>query len=206
MDFRRRREIANAYIKSYLPSRPEEPSLPRGVVVGRHTYGYDEDTFPIFTEGARILVGAFCSIGPEVRMHGGGRHVMSRATTFPLNARLFDRAKRNAADDSDTGPTVIGNDVWIGEGATVLAGVTVGDGAVIGARAVVSRSVPPYAVVAGNPARIVHYRFESDVRERLRAVAWWDWSDEQIRARKSWFMADVEEFLREAERMRSAGA
>src|SRR5437899_9325667 len=106
MDVRRRREITNAYIKSYLPSRTEQPRLPRGVVVGRHTYGYDERTFPIFTEGARIVVGAFCSIGPDVRVHGGGEHVMSRASTFPLNALLFDRAKRNAEDDLDTGPTV----------------------------------------------------------------------------------------------------
>lgn len=200
MDWRRRRETANAYIRSYLPANADPQVLPRGVEVGRHTYGYDAETFPIYTEGARIRVGAFCSIGPGVRIHGGGRHALARVTTFPLNAMLFDRAKRNAQDDLETGPTVIGSDVWIGQGAIVLAGVDVGDGAVIGAGAVVSKPVAPYAVVAGNPAQLVRYRFEEQTRARLAAVAWWDWSDEQIRERRAWFAGDAESFLECAER------
>ena len=180
--------------------------LPRGVVVGRHTYGYDEHTFLIFTEGARIVVGAFCSISPEVRIIGGGEHVMNRVSTFPLNTRLFDRGKRNAPDAVDKGPTVIGNDVWIGLGATILAGVTVGDGAVVGARTVVSKSVPPYAVVVGNPARMLRYRFESELRDRLLALRWWEWDDNEIRALKPWFMGDVESFLDEVERARGVTA
>jgi acetyltransferase-like isoleucine patch superfamily enzyme len=206
MDWRRRREVTSSMIRSYLPARaqPEvaRPALPRGVEVGRHTYGFGELTFPVFTEGARIVVGAFCAIGPEARIHGGGAHVVTRAAAFPLNAILFDRGKRNAPDDIDRGPTVIGNDVWIGEGATVLAGLTVGDGAVVGARAVVTKSVPPYAIVAGNPARILRYRFDEDIRERLLALRWWDWDDDEIRAQKRWFMGDVESFLDEMERVR----
>jgi acetyltransferase-like isoleucine patch superfamily enzyme len=200
MDWRRRRETANAYIRSYLPAKAEPTLLPRGVEVGRHTYGYDADTFPVYTEGARIVVGAFCSIGPDVRIHGGGRHALTRVTTYPLNAMLFDRAKRNALDDLETGPTVIGNDVWIGQGAIVLAGVSVGDGAVIGAGAVVCKPVQPYAVVAGNPAKLIRYRFDERTRERLRALAWWDWSDDKIRERKAWFMGDAQAFLARAER------
>jgi hypothetical protein len=64
--------------------------LPRGVEVGRHTYGYDAETFPIYTEGARVIVGAFCSIAPDARIHGGGEHVLTRVTPFPLNAMIFD--------------------------------------------------------------------------------------------------------------------
>src|SRR5262249_29123145 len=157
------------------------PELPAGVTVGRHSYGYDADTFPVYTEGARIEVGAFCSIGPGARIHGGGEHVMTRASTFPLNALLFDPARRNALDDVATGPTVIANDVGIGSGATVLAGVTVGDGAVVGAAAVVTSSVPPYAVVVGNPANVIRYRFDAPIRERLLALRWWEWSDDRIR-------------------------
>jgi acetyltransferase-like isoleucine patch superfamily enzyme len=156
----------------------------------------------MFTEGARIVVGAFCSLSPEVRIIGGGEHVTGRASSFPMNARLFDPLKRNSADAVDTGPTVIGNDVWIGLGATVLSGVTVGDGAVIGARAVVSESVPPYAVVVGNPARIVRYRFERDIRDRLLAVRWWNLDDRELRRLEPWFMGDVEAFLEELERVR----
>lgn len=100
----------------------------------------------------------------------------------------------------DKGTTVIGNDVWLGLGATVLSGVLVGDGAVIGAGAVVSKSVPPFAIAAGNPAQIIRYRFEPHIRRRLLAVGWWDWDDENIRALKAWFVADIESFLDEAER------
>jgi acetyltransferase-like isoleucine patch superfamily enzyme len=174
------------------------------VEIGRHTYAYGENTFPIFTEGARIIVGAFSSIHSEARVLGGGEHVITRASTFPLNSLMFDRAKRTSADSVDKGPTVIGNDVFIGVGAIILAGLTVGDGAVVGAGAVVSKSVPPYAVVVGNPARIVHYRFESEIRDRLLALRWWEWDDDQICAMKQWFMADVESFLEEAERVHGA--
>jgi acetyltransferase-like isoleucine patch superfamily enzyme len=208
MDWRRRREVTNAVIRSYIPvKRPvesETPVLQRGVEIGRHTYAYGENTFRIYTEGARIIVGAFCSIHSEARVLGGGEHIITRASTFPLNALLFDRAKRNAPDAVEKEPTVIGNDVFVGVGAIILGGVTVGDGAVIGAGAVVSKSVPPYAVVVGNPAQIVRYRFESELRDRLLALRWWDWDDDEIRAMKRWFMADVESFLDEAERVHGA--
>jgi acetyltransferase-like isoleucine patch superfamily enzyme len=155
----------------------------------------------MFTEGARIVVGAFCSISPESRILGGGEHAIDRASTFPLNARLFDPAKRNAADSVDKGPTLIGNDVYIGVGAIVLAGVTVGDGAVIGAGAVVREPVPPYAVVTGNPAQITRYRFESATIDRLLALKWWDWTDDQIGALLPLFMSDINAFLEEGERV-----
>src|SRR5436190_6869502 len=205
MNWRRRKEIVNSVIRSYMPGNTARqnarPAVAREVEIGRHTYGYSGDTFAIHTEGARVIVGAFCSIHFDARILGGGEHVLSRASTFPLNALLFDRAKRTAPDAVDTGPTVIGNDVLIGLGAIVLGGVTVGDGAVVGAGAVVNKSVPPYAVVAGNPAQIVRYRFESEIRDRLLALRWWEWSDDQIRAMKRWFMGDVESFLDEAERV-----
>jgi acetyltransferase-like isoleucine patch superfamily enzyme len=177
-----------------------EATLPGGVTVGRHTYGHDWSTFQIFIGAARIEVGAFCSIAPEVRILAGSEHITSRATTFPLKAALFDRAEGNAGDVLDKGTTVIGNDVWLGLRATILSGVLVGDGAVVGAGAVVSKSVPPYAIVAGNPARIIRYRFEPSIRRRLLALGWWDWDDEEIGALKALFVSDVESFLDVAER------
>jgi acetyltransferase-like isoleucine patch superfamily enzyme len=202
MGWRRLRSILTSLVKSLVPIRKRP--LPAGVEVGRHTYGHDARTFPMFTEGARIVVGAFCSIAPEVRILGGGEHIMTRASVFPLNARMFDPTMRNSLDAVDKGPTVIGNDVWIGTGAVILSGVIVGDGAVVGAGAVVSQPVPPFAIVAGNPAQIVGYRFVKEIQERLLALQWWDWDDDAIRALSRWFMSDVESFLEETERIRDA--
>lgn len=176
------------------------PVLPPGVTVGRHTYGHDARTFQLFMSGAQIDVGSFCSLGPEVRILAGSEHVTTRASSFPLKTFLFDPAGGNADDAIDKGTTSIGHDVWIGLGAMILSGVTVGHGAVIGAGTVVSKLVPPYAVVAGNPAYIVRHRFNVQIRRRLLVLGWWDWEDEAIRALERWFMADVESFLHEAER------
>lgn len=174
--------------------------LPAGTTVGRHSYGFDEGTFRLFVDSARIELGAFCSIGAQVRVLAGSEHVMSRASTFPLNTFLFEPGGGNALDAVDRGVTVIGNDVWIGLGAIVLSGVLVGDGAVIGAGAVVSRHVPSYAVVAGNPAQIIRYRFPKELRERLLRLRWWEWSDEEIVALKSSFMSNAATFIEVAER------
>jgi acetyltransferase-like isoleucine patch superfamily enzyme len=205
MDWRRRPEIKNALTRIQVLFKGN-PLQTTGVVVGRHTYGHDEHTFQIFIPGARIEVGAFCSIGPGVKILAGSDHVTTRATTFPLNARLFDPAKGNLEEAIDKGTTTIGNDVWVGLGATILSGVLVGDGVVIGAGAVISKSIPPYAVVVGNPAQIVHYRCDSDTRRRLLALRWWDWADEEIGALKQWFMDDIESFLQEMERTHEARA
>jgi hypothetical protein len=80
------------------------------------------------------------------------------------------------------GPVIIGNDVWIGYEALIMSGVTIGDGAAIGARSVVRRSVEPYAVVAGNPARQVGFRFDEPTREALLRIKWWDWPDDKVTA------------------------
>ncbi len=178
--------------------------LPPGVSIGRHTYGYYDTTFRVFMHGARIEVGAFCSIGPDVCILAGSEHVTTRASTFPFEALLFDPKASNAGEAIDKGVTTIGNDVWIGLGATILSGVVVGDGAVIGAGAVVSKEVAPYAVVAGNPAQVIRFRFDAETRRRLLLLRWWDWTDDELWALRPAFKADVEAFLEEAERMHRA--
>jgi acetyltransferase-like isoleucine patch superfamily enzyme len=207
MNERRRRKIINALRRNVpyvIPNR--DPLLPPGLTLGRHTYGFidPDETFPIYTEGARITVGAFCSISAEARVLGGGEHAISRPSTFPLKARLFDPTERTGPDSAETGPTIIGNDVYIGVGAIVLGGVTIGDGAVVGAGAVVTRPVPPYAIVTGNPARVMRYRFDAKTRDRLLQLRWWEFDDAEIERLLPWFMGDVELFLDEAERARSS--
>lgn len=134
--------------------------------------------------GDRLVIGRFCAIATGVRfIMNGANHSMSGLSTYPFS--IFGRGWEEDFDPaawSETlrGDTVVGNDVWIGYEATVMPGVNIGDGAVLAAKSVVSRDVPPYAVVAGNPARIVRRRFDEDTVGRLLAIAWWNWPINRI--------------------------
>jgi carbonic anhydrase/acetyltransferase-like protein (isoleucine patch superfamily) len=90
---------------------------------------------------------------------------------------------------------VIGDDVWIGYGATILGSVTVGTGSIVGARALVAADVPPYSVVGGVPARVLRKRFDDDVVARLLRIAWWDWPQAVVEGAHRWFTRPVAEFL-----------
>lgn len=168
--------------------------LPKGVVVGAHTYGYQFNTFMRFSESGDIVVGKYCSIGPGVKILTGGEHRTDRVSTFPFRTRITMADGVNH-DATSKGPTTIGNDVWIGTDALILSGVRIGDGAVVGARSVVASDVPPYSIVAGNPARIIRLRFPEDRIRLLQAIAWWNWSDEEIAANVESFYSDADTFI-----------
>ncbi len=148
------------------------------IEVGRFTYG--NPNFRIWAEDESVSIGAFCSIAEDVAIFGGGEHNTQWVTTFPLRIALGHERANADGHPATRGPTRIGNDVWIGHGATIMSGVTVGDGAIIGARAVVAKDVPPYAVVVGNPGRVVRYRFNDAQIASLRQICWWDWPIEKI--------------------------
>ena len=102
--------------------------------------------------------------------------------TFPLFFEEWDLPKAEVASAWDNkGDIVIGNDVWIGYDAVIMAGVTIGDGAIIGTRAVVTKDVEPYSIVGGVPAKEIRKRFAPDVIERLRKSQWWNWPEDRIR-------------------------
>lgn len=145
--------------------------------------------------GAVLSVGAFCSIAEGVQIFLGGEHRTDWVTTYPFID--FWRAGREIKGHPGTkGDVVIGNDVWIGQEAMILSGVHVGDGAVIGARAVVVGDVPPYHIVAGNPARIIRARFDAETIERLLAIRWWEWDDSRIeRAIPELSSGDIPRFI-----------
>lgn len=160
------------------------------IVVGDFTYYADRSGADAFERnvlyhveaiGDKLIIGRFCSIAAGVKfLMNGANHRLDWFSNFPFH--LF---VRNPQDMPGTklhhkGDTVIGNDVWIGNGATFLPGVRVGDGAIIGAHAVVTADVAPYAVVGGNPARLIRYRFDEQTVATLRSIAWWNWPPEKI--------------------------
>ncbi|THD85258.1 CatB-related O-acetyltransferase [Aliigemmobacter aestuarii] len=163
------------------------------IVVGHHTYANDFDppddwaarlapyTYPGAPE--RLVIGPFGQIAHGVRfVTASANHPMGGFTTYPF--AIFDPATLPLIMDQLTGlpDTVIGPDVWIGHGALILPGARLGAGVIVGAGAVVAGEVPPYTIVAGNPARPLRRRFPPKVVERLLALAWWDWPTERIRA------------------------
>ncbi|HEY3640814.1 MAG TPA: DapH/DapD/GlmU-related protein [Xanthobacteraceae bacterium] len=138
------------------------------------------------SDAAHATIGKFCSIAAMTRINPGN-HPMQRASQshFSYRASMYFAG---AADDADffawrrSHGVSIGHDVWIGHGAIILPGRTVGTGAVIAAGAVVTKDVPAYGIVAGNPARFIRARFADEIAARLQRLAWWDWSHERLHA------------------------
>jgi virginiamycin A acetyltransferase len=164
------------------------------VTVGPYSYYDDPDAPERFFErnvlhhyefsGDHLHIGAFCAFATGVRIFmNGANHAMSGFTTYPFDifgddwSRGFDPKIYEAEARGDT---FIGADAWIGHEALLMPGTRIGPGAVVGARAVVSGDVPPYAIVAGNPARVVRHRFPPEIVEALLAIAWWDWPADGI--------------------------
>lgn len=142
-------------------------------------------------------IGSFCSIANGVKI-GGVAHPMHFVSTSPVFLSHKDSVKAKFArhDFLPAIRTVIEHDVWIGEGAFVKAGVCIGTGAVVGMGAVVTKDVPPYAIVAGNPAKIVRKRFSEETIRSLLRTRWWDLADEQLR-KYARYMDNPEVFLKE---------
>lgn len=138
--------------------------------------------YPINHE--RLVIGKFCSIACGARfLFNSANHALGSLSTypFPIFFEEWDLPVEDIPKAWDNhGDIVVGNDVWIGYEAVILAGVTIGDGAIVGARAVVTRDVPPYTIVGGVPAKPIRKRFSGDVIERLLKLKWWDWPTQRI--------------------------
>jgi len=147
-------------------------------IIGDHTYG--KPRVVSWGEGTSLMIGKYCSIATNVIIFLGSEHRTEWISTYPFPF-LWDKAKSIKGHPSTKGDVVIGNDVWIGFGATILSGVTIGDGAAIGACSLVIRDVPPYAIVAGNPAQVIRYRFDVETIQKLLKIKWWDWPDEKVK-------------------------
>ena len=128
------------------------------VTVGNFSYG--ELTIINFSDKEKLIIGNFCSIASGVVFVLNGDHALNRVSTFPFKAKALFTNPKEAVSKGDI---IISDDVWIGENAIILSGVHIGQGAVIAAGAVVTKDVPPYAIVGGVPAKVMKYRFSQDV-------------------------------------------
>ena len=132
----------------------------------------------------KLIIGKFCSIACGAKfIFNSANHTLSSVSTYPFPIFFEEwglNIKDVAAAWDNKGDIIIGNDVWIGYEAVIMAGVTVGDGAIIGTRAVVTKDVPPYTIVGGVPAKPIRKRFDNDTLDELLKIRWWDWPEEKI--------------------------
>lgn len=132
------------------------------VTVGKYTYGNIRFlSWDSLNEG--LTVGSFVSIARDVVFLGGGNHKLSAFTTYPFEVKFQNKI----SEATSKGPIIIGDDVWIGQEAFILSGVKMGQGSVVAARSVVTKDIPPYAIVGGNPAKIIRYRFTENQIKKL---------------------------------------
>lgn len=189
--------ISDTFIR-YVALDEERPLFPL-LVIGKGSYIIDADVYmnvsPEFEEGFSCMnlhIGRFCSISQRVSFHMGNGHNY-KCVAMGVTS-LLDNAPYRQGNNHNKGSIIIQNDVWIGAGATIMSGVTVHNGAVIAANAHVVRDVPPYAIVGGNPAQIIGYRFEQDIIRQLQTIQWWYWTDEKIKENARYFSEDVPYF------------
>lgn len=153
-------------------------------IIGKYNYeinniriGYNDTSSNNYFQ-----IGNFCSIAVDCKIFLGGNHRTEWITTFPFGHVFEDQFPHSKeGHPTSKGPVIIGNDVWIGYNSTIMSGITIGDGAVIAANSHVVRNVPPYAIVGGNPAQIIKYRFDEETINKLLEYKWWDLPDDKIK-------------------------
>lgn len=172
-------------ILTYVKPTLKNPSI----LVGEFTYFGDQDfekhvTHHYDFNGDRLIIGKFCQIAAGVNfVMNGANHQMNAVSTYPFYIfGSWDQTPPTASNLPLRGDTVVGNDVWIGQNVTILPGVHIGDGAIIGLNSTVARNVPPYTVVAGNPAREIRKRFDEELINLMLELKWWDKSIEEVNA------------------------
>lgn len=157
------------------------------IIIGDYTYYDDPQDSENFERnvlyhypfiGDKLIIGKFCALAHGVKfIMNGANHKISGISTYPFNifGNGWERVTPSMEELPYKGDTHVGNDVWIGYEVLVMPGVTIGNGAIISSRSVVTRDVPAYSVVGGNPATLIKNRFSPEVTRKLEAIAWWNW-------------------------------
>ena len=154
------------------------------VKFGKHSYSRENIEVLSWGEKADLSVGAFTSIAKGCRCILGGNHRINWGTTYPfglINGHIFNNSIIEKEKYSQTNGSInIGSDVWIGLNVTIMSGVSIGNGAIVAANSHVVRDIEEYAIYGGNPSKKIRYRFDQDIREELKRIAWWKYDDNMI--------------------------
>lgn len=145
-------------------------------------YNFEKNVLYLFDfMGDKLIIGKFCQIATGVRfVMNGSNHAMNGFSTYPFKVFGGEWANKDPMQVVSKGNTVIGNDVWIGNSATIMQGVKIGDGAIIGTNSLVTKDVEPYTIVGGNPAKEIRKRFDDETIKWLLTIKWWDWDVQKI--------------------------
>ena len=145
--------------------------------IGEFTFGKPMIYFDPSDPSQEVTIGKFCSIARNVTIYAGAEHHYDGVSQYSFNKfNIFYEKKLIRSK----GKVSIGNDVWIGDSAFILSGVTIGDGAVIGANSVVAKDIEPYSIVVGNPAKHIKFRFTQEQIQKLLAIQWWNWDISKV--------------------------
>ena len=171
----------------FLKNKISKPNI----IVGDYTYYDDFENVDNFDKnvkyqfdftGDKLVIGKFCMIASGVEfIMNGGNHLADAVSAYPF--AVFGAGWEHAMDGKtypNKGDIVIGNDVWLGYGSVIMPGVTIGDGSIVATKSVVTKNVPPYSIVGGNPAKEIRKRFSDDEIVKLLRIKWWDWPIEKI--------------------------
>jgi acetyltransferase-like isoleucine patch superfamily enzyme len=172
-------------------------------------FSYGIKTIKVLSWGAKenIYIGNYSSLANNLQIFTGGNHIWKDSiTSYPFG--FIHQARFNKFDDNliqkqkeirSNGDVIIGNDVWIGEGSTIMSGVNIGDGAIIGTNSHIVKDIPPYAIAGGNPAKIIKYRFDEEKIKKLLKIKWWDWKPSKVNDNIMLLETDVEGFIKKHE-------
>lgn len=160
------------------------------IIVGDYTYYDDPEDVHNFERnvlyhfdfmGDKLIIGKFCQLATGVRfIMNGSNHAMGGLSTYPFKVFGGDWTSKDPMHVISKGDTVVGHDVWIGNGATIMQGIKIGDGAIIGTNSLITKDVEPYTIVGGNPAKEIRKRFDEATIDFLLKLKWWDWDVKKI--------------------------
>ncbi|MGY5846893.1 CatB-related O-acetyltransferase [Salegentibacter sp. HM20] len=158
-----------------------------GQIISKGRNSVHNGNFVVKGKGGVLEIGGFCAIGVNVTVILANHYYDFPAVEFDFYKKYFGKYPYTIKNRKNR----IGSDVWIGDNVVILPEVNIGNGAIIGAGAIVTKDVPPYAIVGGNPAKIIKYRFSESVTQELLDSKWWEWDDSKIKENKDFFFRNL---------------